>query len=94
VVGSRLRFRVSQDARNWRRGARGERRTARQPARLARHGWVVFPDLAVPGSGANAEHLVIAPGGIFRIDSKELARPAGVCPDGTLRHGSSPLTAI
>jgi hypothetical protein len=70
VVGWRLRFRVSEDARNWQRGARGERRTARQLDRLTRHGWVVLHDLAVPGSGANADHLIIGPAGVFLVDSK------------------------
>ena len=55
VVGWRLRFRISQDARNWQRGARGERRTARQLDRLTRHGWVIFHDLAVPASRANVD---------------------------------------
>jgi hypothetical protein len=42
---------------------------------------------------ANADHLVIAPGGVFLIDSKNWR--AGWClPDGTLWHGSYPLTAI
>jgi Nuclease-related domain len=93
VVGWRLRFRVSQDARNWRRGARGEQRTARQLGRLARHGWVLFHDLAVPGSGANADHLVIGPGGVFLIDSKNWRGRLVFAPDGTLWHGGYPLTA-
>src|SRR5215217_5262922 len=46
----RLRFRVSEDARNWRRGARGERRTSRLLNRLTDLGWIVLHDLAVPGS--------------------------------------------
>jgi hypothetical protein len=31
---------------------------------------VVFHDLAVPGSDANVDHLVIGPTGLFVIDSK------------------------
>jgi hypothetical protein len=93
VVGWRLRFRVSQDARNWARGARGERRTARQLRRLTRHGWVVFHDLAIPGSGANADHLAIGPGGTFLLDSKNWRGRLAFTPDGTLWHGSYPLTA-
>jgi hypothetical protein len=31
---------------------------------------VVFHDLAVPGSPANVDHLVIGPTGVFVIDSK------------------------
>jgi len=92
-LGWRLRFRVSPDARNWARGARGERRTARQLRRLVRHGWVVFHDLAIPGSGANADHLVIGPGGAFLLDSKNWRGRLAFTPDGILRHGSYPLTA-
>jgi hypothetical protein len=68
--GGRLgrRFRPSPDASAWQRGADGERRTARLLAPLARHGWVVLHDLAIPGSPAN---LVIGPGGMFVIDSKQ-----------------------
>jgi Nuclease-related domain len=31
----------------------------------------VFHDLAVPGSPANVDHLVIGPTGLFVIDSKQ-----------------------
>jgi Nuclease-related domain len=93
LVGWRLRFRVSQDARNWQRGARGERRTARQLNRLTQHGWVVFHDLAVPDSRANADHLLIGPAGVFLADSKNWRGQLAFAPDGTLWHGSYPLTA-
>src|SRR5215211_408117 len=93
VVGWRLRFRVSQDACNWQRGARGERRTARQLNRLTRHGWVVFHDLAVPDSRANVDHLLIGPAGVFLADSKNWRGRLVFAPDGTLWHGSYPLTA-
>jgi hypothetical protein len=93
LVTWRLRFRVSQDACNWRRGARGERRTARQLNRLARHGWVVFHDLAIPSSRANADHLAIGPAGLFLVDSKNWRGRLVFAPDGTLWHGSYPLTA-
>jgi hypothetical protein len=93
LVGWRLRFRVSQDARNWQRGARGERRTARHLDRLTRHGWVVFHDLAVPDSRANADHLIIGSAGVFLVDSKNWRGRLVFAPDGTLWHGSYPLTA-
>ena len=55
VVGWRLRFRPSEQARNWQRGAHGEQCTARLLRRLHRDGFVVFHDLAVPGTtSANA----------------------------------------
>jgi hypothetical protein len=49
AAGWRLWFRPSPDVRAWRRGAVGERRTARRLAGLERHGWVILHDLAVPG---------------------------------------------
>jgi hypothetical protein len=71
AAGWGLRFRPSPDAIAWRRGAAGERRTARLLGPLERHGWAVLHDLAVPGSAANIDHLVIGPGGVFVIDSKQ-----------------------
>jgi hypothetical protein len=55
AAGWGLRFRPSLDAVAWRRGAAGERRTARLLGPLERHGWVVLHDLAVPGSRANID---------------------------------------
>ena len=71
LVGWRLRFRPSEQARTWRRGGQGERHTARLLDRLTGDGYVVFHDLAVPGSDANLDHLVIGPTGVFVIDSKQ-----------------------
>jgi hypothetical protein len=34
-------------------------------------GWAVLHDLAIPGSPANIDHLVIGPGGVVVIDSKQ-----------------------
>jgi hypothetical protein len=70
LVGWRLRFRPSEQACTWQRGAHGERHTAHLLRRLHRDGFVVFHDLAVPGSPANVDHLVIGPTGVFVIDSK------------------------
>ena len=55
AAGWGLRFRPSPNASAWRRGAAGERRTARLLDPLARHGWAVLHDLAVPGSQANLD---------------------------------------
>ena len=51
----RLRFRVTPDTMAWRRGAAGERRTARLLVPLERRGWAVLHDLAIPGSQANID---------------------------------------
>jgi hypothetical protein len=59
----------------WQAGAQGEQRTARLLRSFERRGWVVLHDLAVPGSRANIDHLVIGPGGLFVIDTKRWAQP-------------------
>jgi hypothetical protein len=50
-----LRFRPSPEARAWRQGAVGERRTARLLGPLERQGWAILHDLALPGSRANID---------------------------------------
>jgi hypothetical protein len=91
AAGWGLRFRPSPDARAWRRGAVGERRTARLLAGLERHGWAVLHDLAVAGSRANLDHLVIGPAGVFVIDSKQYCGRLRLDPSGRLWHGRYPL---
>jgi Nuclease-related domain len=91
VAGWALRFRPSPDALAWRRGAVGERRTARLLDPLERHGWAVLHDLAVPGSRANLDHLVIGPGGVFVIDSKQYRGTLQLDSSGRLWHGRYPL---
>jgi Nuclease-related domain len=91
AAGWGLRFKPSIDAVAWRRGATGERRTARLFEPLERHGWVVLHDLAVPGSRANLDHLVIGPGGVFVIDSKQYRGRLQLDPTGRLWHGRYPL---
>jgi hypothetical protein len=86
-LGWLLRFRPSADTMAWRRGAVGERRTARLLAPLERHGWAVLHDLAVPGSAANIDHLVIGPGGVVVIDSKQYRGRLQLDRDGLLWHG-------
>jgi Nuclease-related domain len=86
LVGWRLRFRPSEQARTWQRGAQGERRTARLLRRLARVGFVVFHDLAVPGFQANVDHLVIGPTGVFVIDSKQWTGSVHQGADGLIWH--------
>jgi hypothetical protein len=91
LVGWRLRFRPSEQARTWQRGAEGERRTARLLDRLTRDGFVVFHDLAVPGSPANVDHLVIGPSGVFVIDSKQWTGSVHQGADGLAWHNHFPL---
>jgi hypothetical protein len=62
------------DAAAWRKGARGERLTARLLRPLERAGYTVLHDRALPGSRANADHLVVGPHGIAVVDTKNWAK--------------------
>jgi Nuclease-related domain len=86
-LGWQLRFRPSAEIRTWRRGATGERRTARLLASLERQGWAVLHDLAIPGSPANINHLAIGPCGVLVIDSKQYRRRLQLDGYGMLWHG-------
>jgi hypothetical protein len=86
-LGWRLRFRPSPDTLAWRRGASGERRTARLLTPLERHGWAVLHDLAIPGTAANIDHLVIGPGGVLVIDSKSYRGRLSLDSYGMVWHG-------
>jgi hypothetical protein len=90
AAGWGLRFRPSPDAVAWRRGAVGERRTARVLAPLERQGWAVLHDLALPGSRANIDHLMVGPGGMFVIDSKQYRGRLQLDASGRLWHGRLP----
>jgi hypothetical protein len=94
AAGWGLRFRPSRDAVAWRQGAVGERRTARLLGPLERQGWVVLHDLAVPGSQANIDHLVIGPAGVFVIDSKQYSGRLQLDRSGRLWHGRYPLAPV
>jgi hypothetical protein len=86
LVGWRLRFRPSDQARAWQRGAKGERHTARLLDRLGREGYVVFHDLALPDSPANLDHVVVGPSGVFVIDSKQWTGEVQQSADGLVWH--------
>jgi Nuclease-related domain len=77
-----LRFRATDETLAWRRGATGERHTARLLAPLERRGWAVLHDLAIPGSQVNIDCLVIGPGGVAVIDSKHYRGGCGWTPLG------------
>jgi hypothetical protein len=86
LVGWRLRFRPSEQARAWRRGAAGERQTARLLNHLRHDGYMVFHDLALPDSPANLDHLVIGPSGVFVVDSKQWTGSVHQSADGRIWH--------
>jgi hypothetical protein len=60
------------DDRSWRRGAEGEERVAAVLDRLDRERWAVIHDLTIGAKGANLDHLVIGPAGVFVLNTKNL----------------------
>jgi hypothetical protein len=91
AAGWRLRFRVSRNTHAWRDGARGERATARLLRRLGRHGYAVFHDVAIPGTPANADHLLIGPPGVILVDSKRYTGQVTQTADGRIWHNHYPM---
>lgn len=69
-----------------RAGAVGERKTAAIINPLTHAGWHIRHDLAIPGSRANVDHLLIPPHGQYTIvlDSKLWSRKRGTV---AVRHG-------
>src|SRR5829696_6936237 len=56
-------------------------------APLERHGWAVLHDLAIPGTQANIDHVVIGPGGVLVIDSKQYRGRLHLDQYGMVWHG-------
>ncbi len=83
--------RPRQDPDRWARGAAGEQATAALLARLAPSRWTVLHDLAVPGSRANIDHLVIGPTGLWVVDTKAF-RGGVKARWGRVRVGGVPLS--
>jgi len=63
------------DPERWLRGAAGEQATAALLQRLPARRWAVMHDLAVPGSRANIDHLVIGRTGVWVVDTKATRAP-------------------
>lgn len=80
-----------RDPDRWARGAAGEQATAALLARLAPSRWTVLHDLAVPGSRANIDHLVIGPTGLWVVDTKAF-RGRVEAHGGGVRVGGVPLS--
>ncbi|MEU5043206.1 nuclease-related domain-containing protein [Streptomyces griseorubiginosus] len=83
--------RAAREAAAWEAGADGEYSTAAQLATLKPYGWTVLNDRAIPGAhSANADHVVISPGGrVYLVDSKMWSAKTGPVhgAGGRLWHG-------
>jgi hypothetical protein len=75
------------DDRSWRRGAEGEERVAAVLERTLDASWSVIHDLTVGMRGANLDHLVIGPPGVFVLNTKNLTGHVRVYPRAILQNG-------
>jgi hypothetical protein len=57
-----------QSTRAWSTGAAGEEKLARELAGI--DGIHMLHDRRIPGTRANIDHIVLAPGGVFVVDAK------------------------
>lgn len=62
-------LRLETEATSWQIGAKGEAQVGRRLERLERRGWRVLHAIPLP-SGADIDHLVIGPGGVFTVNTK------------------------
>jgi hypothetical protein len=61
---------VHTDERAWRIGGRGEQGVGADLDRLPTKDWLVLHDLTLSTRGANLDHLVVGPPGVFTINTK------------------------
>jgi hypothetical protein len=74
------------EERSWRRGAEGEEKAAAELAKLGA-GWAVIHDLTIGRKGANLDHLVIGPAGVFALNTKNLTGKLTVYEHAILQNG-------
>ena len=60
------------DERSWRNGSAGEVLVAAELRRLDPSSWTVIHDIPIGHRGANLDHLVIGPAGVFSLNTKNL----------------------
>ena len=63
-------FDVHTDERAWRKGAEGEEHVGGRLERLAEQGWHVLHSVPVGQRGSDIDHVLIGPGGVFTINTK------------------------
>jgi len=65
-------FNIHTDERAWRLGADGEEHVGALLEKIRPHGWHVQHDVQVGDRGANVDHLVIGPPGVFVLNTKNV----------------------
>jgi len=63
-------FADPQSTRAWSEGAEGERKVGRRLDTMQADGVIVLHDRRIPGRRSNIDHLVVAPSGVWVVDTK------------------------
>ena len=66
-------FGVHRDHQDWERGGRGEVLVSKLLEPLMIRGWHLFDDITIGSRGANVDHLLVGPPGVFCINTKNLS---------------------
>lgn len=61
---------VKTDERAWRKGAEGEESVGARLEKLRVHGWQVLHSVPVGERGSDIDHVLIGPGGVFTVNTK------------------------
>ena len=77
----------AQGAERWAEGGAGEKLVARELDRLPRGTWSFWHDAPISSTGANADHVLVGPPGVFCLDTNNLSEPATVNPSGVYVGG-------
>lgn len=72
---------------SWDKGAEGEEAVARKLDKLPRDRWITLHDRKLGDGGRNVDHLVIGPGGVFSVNTKNLGGRVVVKPTAFLVNG-------
>jgi hypothetical protein len=79
-------FNIHDDRQAWTKGAEGEEKVGRWLAKLPPP-WKVWHDLPIGTKGANVDHVVIGPGGVFSINTKKHGGKVWLSPRSLLVSG-------
>ena len=80
---------LARTASSWEKGAVGEEAAAKVLAKLPRDRWMVLHDRSLGRKGRNVDHLVIGPGGVFSVNTKNLSGDVVVTRNAFLVNGSA-----
>ena len=61
---------LKTDERSWRVGADGEEAVGSRLEKLAKHGWHVLHAVPIGDRGSDIDHVLIGPGGVYTINTK------------------------